>query len=525
MILASLPKGPANYVQRVGRAGRATGNAYLLTMVDRGPRDRYYLDDPQRMIAGDIRPPGCFLSASEILRRQYLAHLLDRVGAGQLPAQDSDADGAALTPLPVLAADLFGPSAWLSEFQQAALARGAGLVDGFRKLFPPYDEARGTGVSPQAAENLRAYADGGLATALREARVRWEVRRDEMRHRITSIDEALKELVSGDPEHERQGRELRAERRAVARHAGKLSRDTAHSALVDLGLLPNYSLVDTRTELEATLTWREDGKEGRAEHHSKVLRYDRSARLALSDYAPGNHYYVQGYKHRVTGLDIGSPNRPAWLWWRICPDCGYVRTQQARQDATSCPRCRSAAMGDVGCLHKLLVPHRVTARDQRDDVRVRDDTDERERRHYTIVPAVDIPQEHIEASWKHQKATFGWEFTRNAVIRHFNVGASRVDTGTEDAFAGRQERLNPFWVCDVCGYADPDGGPAAARGGQQDAFGTSTASRAAKYQRPWCRRLREGSTDARAAEQGVNLLLAHELRSEALRILIPAVTA
>ncbi|MGO4749059.1 helicase-related protein, partial [Streptomyces sp. 2MCAF27] len=33
VVLASLPKGPANYIQRVGRAGRSTGNAYLLTMV------------------------------------------------------------------------------------------------------------------------------------------------------------------------------------------------------------------------------------------------------------------------------------------------------------------------------------------------------------------------------------------------------------------------------------------------------------------------------------------------------------
>ncbi|MEX2970928.1 DEAD/DEAH box helicase [Streptomyces sp. C184] len=520
VVLASLPKGPANYVQRVGRAGRATGNAYLLTMVDRGPRDRYYLDDPRQMIAGDIQPPGCFLSASEILRRQYLAHLLDLAGAGRLPA--ADAAGDPLFPMPRLATELFGPAAWLPEFQQAALGAGPRLADAFLQLFPPYDEAKGTGVSPQAAEELRTYATGGLAEALGEARAQWEDRRAEMQHRITSIDAALKALVAGDPDHERQGRELRAERRAVSRHAGEISRSTAHGALVDLGLLPNYSLVDSATELEATLTWREDGKDGQPEHHSKVLRYERSARLALADFAPGNHYYVQGYKHRITGLDIGSPNRPAWRWWRVCPDCGHIRTQQARQDSTACPRCLSPAIGDVGCLHKVLVPHRVTARDQRDDIRVRDDTDERERRHYTVVPAVDIPQEHVEAGWKHTTATFGWEFTRRAVIRHLNVGASRVETGTEDAFAGRQVRLNPFWVCDSCGFADPDGGPAAAHTGQQDAFGTT---RATKYHRPWCPRLREGLGETKSAQQGVKLLLAHELHSEALRILIPAVTA
>ncbi|MET8180353.1 DEAD/DEAH box helicase [Streptomyces sp. NPDC005336] len=517
VVLASLPKGPANYVQRVGRAGRATGNAYLLTMVDRGPRDRYYLDDPRQMIAGDIQPPGCFLSAIEILRRQYMARLLDLAGAGRLLAPDGDR--APVGPLPRLATDLFGPSAWVTEFRDAALADGARLADGFLALFPPHDEEKGTGVSPQAAGELRKYATDGLAEALERAREQWESRRGEMRRRIDAIDRAHEALVAGDPEHERQGRELRAERRAVARRSGEISRTTAHGALVDLGLLPNYSLVDSVTELEATLTWREENGGERAEHRSKVLKYDRSARLALEDFAPGNHYYVQGYKHRITGLDIGSPGRPAWIWWRVCPDCGHVRNHRAQQDSSACPRCGSAAIGDVGCLHKVLVPHRVLARDQRDDVRVRDDTDERERRHYTVVPAVDIPRERIESAWQHKKATFGWEFTRQAVIRHINVGASRVDGGADDAFAGRRVRLNPFWVCDSCGYADPDGGPAAEA---QDAL---VAGRATKYHRPWCPRLRDGVDGTRAAQPGVRLLLAHELRSEALRILIPAVTA
>ncbi len=516
VVLASLPKGPANYVQRVGRAGRVTGNAYLLTMVDRRPRDRYYLDDPRMMIAGDIQPPGCYLSAIEILRRQYVARLLDLAGAGELLAPDGD---GAVLPLPRLATDLFGPSGWLAEFRDAALADGARLADRFLALFPPYDEEKGTGVSPQAADELRRYATEGLAGALDRARGQWESRRTELRSRIDAIDKAQAELVAGDPEHERQGRELRAERRAVARRSGEISRTTAHGALVDLGLLPNYSLVDSVTELEATLTWREEAGGERAEHHSKVLKYDRSARLALEDFAPGNHYYVQGYKHRITGLDIGSPGSPAWIWWRFCPECGYVRTHRAQQDSSACPRCHSPAIGDVGCLHRVLVPRRALARDQRDDVRVRDDTDDRERRRYTVVAAVDIPRERIETAWRHKSVTFGWEFTRQAVIRHVNVGASRVEGGVHDLFAGSRVRLNPFWVCDSCGYADPDGGPVA---DQQD---TLVAARPTRYHRPWCPRLREGLDGTRAARQGVTLLLAHELRSEALRILVPAVTA
>ncbi|GAA1900378.1 DEAD/DEAH box helicase [Streptomyces sodiiphilus] len=515
VVLASLPKGPANYIQRVGRAGRSHGNAYLLTVVDRGPRERYFLEEPRLMIAGEVLPPGCYLSAAEILRRQYLAHLLDLAGAGRL----TNPDGTPLRPLPERATELFGASAWQAEFAEAALAAGQRLVQGFLDLFPPYDERSGTGVSPHARAALVAYAtdpgEEGLRGALDAARRRWEERRADLQRRTEAIDRAHGLLVAGDPDHERQGRELRAERRDVARLSGEISRTTAHGALVDLGLLPNYSLIDSATELEATLTWSEKADDGSApKKRSKILRHSRPARLALTDFAPGNHYYAQGYKHRVTGLAIGSPGRPAWTWWRVCPDCGYVRTHRAEQVASPCPRCESPAIGDVGCLHKVLVPRRVTSRDERDDARLRDDTEERERRHYTVVPAVDIDAGDIEQAWRHRHVTFGWEFTRQAFIRHINVGATRVDGGTDTDFAGHEVRLNPFWVCDACGYADPDGGPAAHDTGDSSAPG--------RYHRPWCPRRRGG---ADAARRGEKVLLAHVLRTDALRLLIPAVTA
>lgn len=533
VVLASLPRTPASYVQRVGRAGRKTGNAYLLTMVDRRPRDRYYLEDPRQMIAGDIRPPGCFLSAVEILQRQYVAHLLDLAGGGRLPAADGDTadgdtasgtgegrtQGAPVLPLPRLASYLFGPSGWLADFTAAALAEGPRLVEEFLALFPAYDEKRGVGVSPEAAGALREYAtaEDGLKKALRTAQEQWEERRAELQRRRKAIDKAAEQLVAGDREHERQGRELAAERRAVGRASNAVARTTAHEALVDLGLLPNYSLIDSLTELETTLTWTEE-EGGVTEYRSEVLRYARSARYALTELAPGNHFYVQGYRHHVTGLDVGTAKRPAWLWWRVCPECGHVRTELAEQDPSACPRCGSPAIGDVGCLHKVLVPTRVHARERRDDARVRDDTDERLRRHYTTVPVVDIPEDSVGEAWKHQHATFGWEFSTRAAVRHINVGATRVDLPADEVFAGQDVRLNPFWVCDGCGYADADGGPS------PDA-GAPVPAKAAQYHRPWCPRLREDRTDSRASGAGVKVLLAHELHTEALRLLIPAVTA
>ncbi|MCZ9342037.1 zinc ribbon domain-containing protein, partial [Streptomyces sp. TRM76130] len=252
--------------------------------------------------------------------------------------------------------------------------------------------------------------------------------------RLTAIDEARAQLIAGDPEHLRQDRELRAERAAVARRFAEIGRESAHSTLVDLGLLPNYSLVDGGTELEATLTWTEEGEDGTTTYDSKVVSHERAARLALTDYAPGNFFYFKGYKHRVSGLDTGSAERPKWLVWRVCPSCGYVRTHRAEDDTTACPRCHGGAIGDRGCLHRVLQPTRVTSRDRRDDARVRDESDDRERLTYTVVTAVDIPTEDIESAWRHQQATFGWDFSRRAAVRAFNLGQTRFDVPATDSF-------------------------------------------------------------------------------------------
>ncbi|MFF3630309.1 hypothetical protein [Streptomyces sp. NPDC002164] len=152
---------PANYVQRAGRAGRETGNALVVAFGGRRARDLYYLDEPREMIAGDIVPPGCYLSAVEILRRQYTAHLLDLAARGRL----TTSDGEPLQPAPRLVSALFGSTAWCQELADAALAHGAELVESFLDLFSSLPGRPDTGVSEQAAEELRVYACGGIVRA------------------------------------------------------------------------------------------------------------------------------------------------------------------------------------------------------------------------------------------------------------------------------------------------------------------------------------------------------------------------
>lgn len=486
VLIGSLPKGPANYVQQSGRAGRKTGNALVVAFGGRRARDLYYLDQPREMIAGDIVPPGCYLSAVEILRRQYTAWLLDLAARGGL----ATADGERLQPVPRLASALFGTTGWCQDLADAAQTHGATLVERFLDLFPGGGAATptsdgfaapdgdDTGVSAHAADELRKYATGGIVRALQEAEEDWTGRREELRRRIAAIDEAVDSLARTDEIQDRERRELLAERRSTGDLLRELSRTSAHGTLVELGLLPNYSLADTTTQLEATLYWSEvpSGSDNPSEtgaprearppagteriHRSETRDYERSRKTALTELAPGNSFYVNGYKHVVRALDIGSPERRAWPVWRLCPSCGYVRTHDAQTDTSPCPRCDGREIADAGCVQHVLQPRRVIARDKRDDARVRDDRDERARRQYAVLTTVDIDPDHLAVdSWRHDTATFGVDFSRRAVIRTLNLGLDRQDGSSTVPLAGEEVRINPFYVCTTCGGATAEGRP------------------------------------------------------------------
>ncbi|WP_030385683.1 DEAD/DEAH box helicase [Streptomyces sp. NRRL S-241] len=526
VLLGSLPKGPANYVQRAGRAGRKTGNALVVAFGGRRARDLYYLDEPREMIAGDIVPPGCYLSAVEILRRQYTAHLLDLAARGRL----TTSDGEQLQPAPRLVSALFGSTAWCQELADAALAHGAALVEAFLELFPTLPGRPDTGVSDQAAEELRKYASGGIVRALQEAEEEWTGRGEELRRRIRAIDTAMDQLVRSDPEQEREWRELRAERYATGNLLRDLNQTSAHGALVELGLLPNYTLSDTTTQLEATLYWTEQPEtEGvKKTYHSEVRDYERSRRSALSELAPGNSFYVNGYKHVVRALDIGSPERRAWSVWRLCPACGYTRTDNAQADASPCPRCGGREIADAGCVQRVLEPKRVMSRDKRDDARVRDDKDERDSKRYAVLTTVDIDPVHLTSgSWRHDTAVFGVDFTRHAVVRTLNLGLDRQDGSSTVPLAGADVRINPFYVCTSCGGATSEGRPVVDH--HQDALTESVAAatKASAHHQLWCprRKVRTSSPEGQGKGEDVPLLLAHELTTEAVRILLPASVA
>ncbi|RZU25195.1 DEAD/DEAH box helicase [Streptomyces sp. BK239] len=529
VILASLPPSTAGYVQRVGRAGRATGNAFMVTLADTSPRALYHLAEPQHLIAGPILPPGCFLSAGELLCRQYTAFLIDRAARGALPG---------VIPLPDRTTQLVGREGWLKTFRDATKGR-VDLADEFLSLFPEIDGVPGSGVSRDARKTLRRYAEYKLADELDRARDAWEEERAELVRRRGLINDAADSLQEHVEDEAREKRNLNREAAGVSKILQKMAQSDAQGFLVEHGLLPNYSLVEDGVRLEAQLSYKQPARKARpageagageapkARWSNDPRTYDRPAEAALTELAPGNAYYVRGYRHVVDGFELGpvpqdSPDgMPVGLrTWRVCKECGHVRTgDRAEEDTSPCPRCGGPGIGGRTALFRVVVPRKVTAHDKRDDARIVDDHESRTRTQYTTVTAVDIDPADIKQTWRHQKTTFGVDHVREAVIRRFNLGKSRHGRRNDTYFAGTEVAITGFTVCPRCGGAtDREAG----QGPAQDTLSQSLLGRAElAHHRPWCVTRRR---DKQARPEDVPVITATEHRTEALRILLPAAT-
>ena len=77
VLLCSVPPAQANYLQRIGRAGRKDGNALNITVAEGNPHDQFFFEEPLEMMQGQVQAPGVFLNATAILERQLAAFCMD----------------------------------------------------------------------------------------------------------------------------------------------------------------------------------------------------------------------------------------------------------------------------------------------------------------------------------------------------------------------------------------------------------------------------------------------------------------
>ncbi|WP_026931990.1 DEAD/DEAH box helicase [Glycomyces tenuis] len=494
--MAGIPADPASYVQRSGRAGRSTGNALVVALTRRRPRDLMLFDDPDSVVNGHIAPPGARLSAFALLQRQYLAYLTDKATRGELEG---------VKPLPVAAGDLFGEDRWLASLAEVAIARSEEHSEAFLELF-------GAELDDEARTQFSEWASAGVARTIGDADTARAQDKQRLEQRRTRMAEARADLVRDPdtlPDKQAQLAQLTAESKHVGKRITAMNTEPSHNALVEAGLLPNYSLNDAAWTLEATLSHKSED-DGRTQYRTEDREYQRPATAAIREFAPGNRAYFRGYMHRISGVDTGGSRHEFIEQWVICPNCGTSTPVGTDEQVRTCPGC-GHGVGDVGNRYDVLVPRTVFAYDDANITNIDDSSEERERLAYSYTTTVDMRGTEGR-SWRSRASTFGFDYSRGATVTYLNLGLDRELADTAHVTIANEDLLqNKFWICPDCDGAyhldDPTG-----RGDT----GNWRADPWKQHHRFWCRN-RDNNKDRRH----LGVILGHRLETEAVRFLLP----
>ncbi len=492
-MLVSVPPTAASYLQRIGRAGRKTGNALVLQITTTRPHDLYFFDDPEAVMAGPVQPPGCHLDAPEILKRHALAWCLD--------AWAKEAEGRSA--LPVSVKELFqGDPAhtFPAPFFAFVSQRRDVLRAGFLRAFP---------VSESTKNELERFFEGaGPGASELERRLSTTVEalgseRDALRKHYRYVADRIKALEAEphkSDDYEEERRELLSEKDYLDKELWAFHRQYLLELLCERGLLPNYAFPEDGVKLRAFVAGDDAGG---GERFAVV----RAAQTAIRELAPFNTFYGMARKVRVDSIEVGArrgPGRGGLLeTWQLCAQCGHMEPHRSKGMSATCPRCQAEDWLDQGRRRVMVRLDNVFAFARQRDAAFSDESEDRDRESYVSEVWLDPDPADAKDAWLNREAKFGFELLPKLVLREVNFGRDRI--GVPDQTVGGRELPHvAFDVCRECGQVreeDPQ----------------QRRRRRGPLHRPWC--TSRHKPDDRQPWAQIHLY--REITSEALRLVLP----
>ena len=499
-MLCSIPPSTASYLQRIGRAGRSTGTALIISVVNQRPHDLFFYGRPAEMLRGKVDPPGCWLDASAVLVRQYYAYCLDSATKlkqlKHLPKSAKD-----------LVDDLAKPDAqFRSVFQWIGLNE-ASLRGDFLARFSGRveDDTRVRFLSDSRAELLLQRTE--VAAAEYDKALR------DLRNALKRLDTQLKNL---DPEEKDAQREIEQEQRILNGRLASLRRTSALEILTDHGLLPNYAFPERGVRFYGAVF----NKHQKNQTDQVTIELTRPASAALKELAPDNYFYTHSRRFNVQQIAVGNQNEPLVQNWAICGKCGHMRpTEELNKPNASpaCPQCGhdgdSMAAADRGQQRQFIEYSQSQAISYMEhyDSLSGDTSDERERVYYQTVRSFDLTVEAPSGAVGEAALPFGIEYRGAMIMREVNVGY----LGGQMIVPFGVEQMAPeegFQVCLDCGVVVPSNGR------MQDALHRRSCSRRRANEK------RKQENKDLWPYNWSSVYLHRELRSEAIRLLLPIAT-
>lgn len=451
VFLCSVPPAQANYLQRIGRAGRRDGNALAVTVANGQNHDLFFYEDPMEMMAGSVHTPGVFLKATAVLERQLTAYCFDRwtatgIGESAIPAQMRKVLDAV-------------EHARLEQFPHTLLGfisrNRSELLSGFLRLFHGLDE--------NARDHLAQFIhDRGEKTLAR----RLINRLQELAKERVVILQKIKQLNAGlagyqtapDDEATRAKKdELERERNALTSLVYSMNSQSVLNFFTDEGLLPNYAFPEEGVTLRSVILRRKSRQalqNGESAYEKIPYIFQRPAQTALSELAPESRFYAIGHEMEIDQIDLQLSESEDW---RFCDRCQYTERVDIADKHSACPKCGSPQWADSGQKHRVLKLRQVYSTVDDYKNRIDDSSEQREPKFFNRQMLVSIPAGAGQGGYRLKSETlpFGFEYLQRTILREVNFGPIGGDLHNF-AVAGREMPRAGFHVCRHCGQVQKE---------------------------------------------------------------------
>lgn len=282
VFMRNVPPEVANYRQRAGRAGRRSGQeAMIFTFARSRSHDAYYFSAPERMIAGDVRPPVLNMANPELRRRHmnaffladYLAYL-ELTTKTNLLLKD-------IWPLAELGIDPRGFKNWQDNRAPAVCISCAAFAASLE------EKRNGVQLLAEFTEDIQKIGQGLVR------------QQNDMNRRRQQLSDKIKEARSDEE----------FTFKAIKREEKRLAEEVLIDFLVKNQVLPGFGFPVHVVELDTK---------------ADNLELTRDKSIALFEYAPGSTVVADGYAIPSVGLKNSYFREEEQFTYRICSECGHA---------------------------------------------------------------------------------------------------------------------------------------------------------------------------------------------------------